>query len=129
MCELPRVFGSGTNRAGVLPRVREHQQVVFGYSALLCGALEVTVATGGACSETPRGGGPCLPLEPVIIVIIPAPTFPPTPADHARSTSVMLSPPRRLLHKLLLAAGSWEGTVIKRLGTAQSVWQWQHQGR
>ena len=30
---------------------------------------------------------------------------------------------------LLLVVGSWEGTVIKHLGTAQSIWQWQQQDR
>ena len=30
---------------------------------------------------------------------------------------------------LFLVAGSWEGTVVKHVGTAQSIWQWQHQGR
>ena len=33
-----------------------------------------------------------------------------------------------MLHQLLLVIGSWEGIVIKRLGAAQSVWQWQLQG-
>ena len=33
-----------------------------------------------------------------------------------------------MLHKLLLVAGSWEVTVIKPVGAAQSVWRWQQQG-
>ena len=33
-----------------------------------------------------------------------------------------------MLHRLLLVVGSWEGTVIKHLGIAQSIWQWQEQG-
>ena len=50
------------------------------------------------------------------------------PVDHARSTLSCLAP-QEVLHKLLLVAGSWEGAVIRCLGTAQSVWQWQQQGR
>ena len=34
-------------------------------------------------------------------------------------------PPEEVLHQLLLRVGSQEGTVIKGLGTAQSIWQWQ----
>ena len=33
-----------------------------------------------------------------------------------------------MLHHLFLVVGSWEGTVIKHLGSAQHIWQWQLQG-
>ena len=36
---------------------------------------------------------------------------------------------QEVLHQLLLVVGSWEGTVTKCLGTTQSIWQWQLQGR
>ena len=32
-----------------------------------------------------------------------------------------------MLHKLLLVAVPWEGTVINHLGTAQSIGQWHQQ--
>ena len=35
---------------------------------------------------------------------------------------------KEVLHQLLLVIGSWEGTVTKCLGVAQSIWQWQQQG-
>ncbi len=70
MWVLPRAFGSGSSRAGVFPGVREHQQVVFSHSALLCGALEVNGAASGICSWTPSGGEPLPPLEPEITVVV-----------------------------------------------------------
>ena len=36
---------------------------------------------------------------------------------------------QEVLHQLLLVVGSWERTMIKPLGSAQSVWQWKLQGR
>ena len=42
---------------GVFPEMQEHQQVVFGHNALLCGTLEVIEATSGACSWTSGGVG------------------------------------------------------------------------
>ena len=41
MWVLPGAFGIGSSRVGVFPEVQEHQQVVFGHNALLCGALVV----------------------------------------------------------------------------------------
>ena len=38
-------------------------------------------------------------------------------------------PQQEVLHKLLLVVGSWEGSVIKSLGTAQSIWQWAAAGQ
>ena len=35
---------------------------------------------------------------------------------------------QEVLYQLLLGVGSWEGTVIKRLGATQSIWQGQLQG-
>ena len=70
MWALPGVFGSGSIRARVLPGVREYQQVVFGHSAPLCGALEVIGATSGACSQTPSGGRPCPPLESEMTAVV-----------------------------------------------------------
>ena len=37
-------------------------------------------------------------------------------------------PTKKVLHQLLLVAGSWKGTEIKCLDAAQGIWQWQHQG-
>lgn len=34
-----------------------------------------------------------------------------------------------MLHRLLLVAGSWEVTEIRRVGTSWSVWQGQQRGR
>ena len=50
--------------------VQEHQQVVFRYSALLCGALEVNGAANGFCSQTVSGAKPLPPLEPEITVVV-----------------------------------------------------------
>ena len=36
------MFDGGSSRVGVFPGVQEHQQVVFGHSALLRDAFEVT---------------------------------------------------------------------------------------
>ena len=49
------------------------------------------------------------------------------PIDHARSTSSCLAPTGGAVQAAPVA-GSWEGTVIKHMGTAQSVWQWQQLG-
>ena len=57
-------------QAGVFPGVREHQHVVFGHNALLCGALEVSEAAGGVCSWRPGSGKPLPPLESEIIVVV-----------------------------------------------------------
>lgn len=62
MWVLPETFGSGTNRAGVFPRVQEYQQVVFSHSTFLCGALEVNGTASGVCSQTPSVGKPLPPL-------------------------------------------------------------------
>ena len=70
MWVLPEVFGSGSSREGVFPGVREHQQVVFGHNALLCGALEVSMAASGVCSLAPSGGESLPLLEPEITVVI-----------------------------------------------------------
>ena len=70
MWALPGAFGSGSNRAGVLPRVREQQLVVFGHKCPPLWTLEVIEATSGACSRTPSGGMPCLPLESEITVVV-----------------------------------------------------------
>ena len=67
---LPGAFGSGNNSAGLLPGVREQQQVVFGHNALLCGTLEVNGASSGACSQTPSGGRPCPPVESEITTVV-----------------------------------------------------------
>ena len=62
------MFGSGSSREGVFPGVQEHQQVVFGLNALLCGALEVN----GASSDvwTPSGYEPLPPLGSEITVVL-----------------------------------------------------------
>ena len=70
MWVLPRAFGTGSSRAGLFPGVREHQQVVFGHSALLCGAFEVNGAASGFRSQTPSGGEPLQPLEPEITAVV-----------------------------------------------------------
>ena len=70
MWALPGAFSSGSNRADVLPDIGEQQQVVFGHNALLCGALEVTGAASGACSQTPSGGGARPPLESEITSVV-----------------------------------------------------------
>ena len=70
MWGLPEMFGSGSSRAGVSPGVQEHQQVVFGHSALLCGALEVNGAASGVCSWTSSGSKPLPPLEPEITAVV-----------------------------------------------------------
>ena len=54
--------------------------------------------------------------------------LPPPTLDPARSTSSCLAS-QEMLHQVLLVAGSWEGTKIKHLGTAQSIWHWQQQDR
>ena len=56
--------------ASVLPGMQEQQRVVFGPSALLCGALEMVGAASGSCSWTPNAGGPCPPLESEITVVV-----------------------------------------------------------
>ena len=58
------------HQGGGVPRGAEHQQVVFGHSTLLCGALEVNGAASGVCSQTPSGGEPLPPLEPEITVVV-----------------------------------------------------------
>ena len=70
MWVLPRAFDSGSSVAGVFPGVQEHQQVVFGHNALLCGALSVNGAASDFCSGIPSGSGPHLPLEPEITVVV-----------------------------------------------------------
>ena len=54
----------------VCHQVQEHQQLVFGHNALLCGALEVNGAASGTCSWTPSGGEPLPLLEPEISVVV-----------------------------------------------------------
>ena len=54
----------------MLPGVQEQQQVVFGHSALLCGALEVNGAASSVCSWTPSGGKPLPSLEAEITVVV-----------------------------------------------------------
>ena len=70
MWVLPITFGSDSSRAVVFPGLQEHQQMVFGHSALLCGALEVNGAASGVCSQTPSGGEPFPSLEPEITVVV-----------------------------------------------------------
>ena len=70
MWVLPRALGSSSSRAGVFPGVQEHQQVVFGHRALLCGALEVNGAASGVCSQAPSGSEPLPPLEPEITAVV-----------------------------------------------------------
>ena len=70
MWVLPGMFGSGNSRAGVYPGVREHQQVVFGHNALLCGAFELNGAASGVCSQILGGGEPLPPLEPEITAVV-----------------------------------------------------------
>ena len=53
-----------------------------------------------------------LPLPTVDMLEAPPPTY----------------PSQEVLHRLLLVAESWEAIVIKLVGAAQSVWQWQQQG-
>ena len=81
---LPVAFDSGSSRIGVFPGVLEHQHVVFGHNALLCGALEVSGAASGVCSQTSSDGEPLPHLEPEITVVVCP--------DHARSTSSCLAP-------------------------------------
>ena len=111
------MFGSGSNRASVLPGVREQQQLVFGHSALLCGTLEVIGATSDACSWTLWWWA-----MPIYGVRDNCGGLPLPPAELTRST---LS---RLAHTggagpAAPSCWSWEGTVIKHLGAAQSIWQ------
>ena len=73
MWVLPGTFGSGSSRAGVVPGVQEHQQLVFGHNALLCGAFEVKGAASGVPSQTPSGGEPLPPLEPEITALVVCP--------------------------------------------------------
>ena len=70
MCALPGAFGSGSSTAGVFPGLQEHQQVVFGHNALLCGALKVNWTASGVCSCTPSDGKllPLLELEITVVV-------------------------------------------------------------
>ena len=58
--------------------------MVLGHSALLCGALEVSGAASGVCSQTSSDGEPLPHLEPEITVVVCP--------DHARSTSSCLAP-------------------------------------
>ena len=51
--------------------------MVFGHSALVCGALEVNGAASVVCSQTPSGGEPLPLLEPEITVVV----CPPPPVD------------------------------------------------
>ena len=57
-------------QGGCVPGVREHQQVVFSYSALLCGAVKVNGASSDIFSWAPSGGEPLPPLEPEITGVI-----------------------------------------------------------
>ena len=60
-----RAFGIGSFRAGVLPGKLKQQHMVLGCSALFFSFLptpEETGVTGGAYSQAPSGGKPCLPL-------------------------------------------------------------------
>ena len=44
--------------------------MVFGHSALVCGALEVNGAASVVCSQTPSGGEPLPLLEPEITAVV-----------------------------------------------------------
>ena len=70
MWVLPGASSNGNSRARVFPGVQEHQQVVFGHSSLLFGAIEMIGAAGDASSQTPVGSGPLLPLEPEMTVVV-----------------------------------------------------------
>ena len=69
-------------------------------------------ATGGACSWTPSGGRPHPPLDSEILVVF---------CPHHQEAPCPALPLQEVLHQLLLVVCSWEGTVIKHLGTAQSI--------
>ena len=70
MWVLPGIFGSGSSRVGVFSGVQEHQQVVLGHNAILCGALEVNGAASVVSSQTPTGGEPLPPLEPETTAVV-----------------------------------------------------------
>ena len=97
----PGMFGSGNSRVGMFLGVREHQQVVFGHNALLCGALEVNGAASDFCSGIPSGGGPCPPLESGITVAV-CPCCLQTMHEAPRPTY----PVQEMLHQLFLVVAS-----------------------
>ena len=78
--------------------------MVFSHNALLSGALEVNGAASGVCSQTLSGGEP-----------LPPRWFAPTFYRPCQKHLVLLRTLKEVLHKLLLVAGSWEGTVVVRL--------------
>ena len=82
MLVLPGTFCSGSNRAGVFPRVQEHKHVVFSHNALLCGVLEVNGAASDFCSCIPQWHW----AMPTSGIRVNCGGLPPSPADHARST-------------------------------------------
>ena len=84
---------------------------------------EVTGSASGSCSLTPSDGGPHPPLESEITAIV----CPLPPKDHAKSTLSHLAT-QKVLHRLLLVAGSWKVTMIKHVGASQSILRWQQQG-
>ena len=85
---------------------------------------EVVEAASGSYSGIPSGSGPCPPLESVITAVVC-----PHQLQTTQEAPHPTQPTQEVLHQLFLVVGFWEGTVIKLLGTTQSVWQWQLQGR
>ena len=87
-------FGSGNGSVCVLRGVR----ATTGWCSIAVTSSvltsEVTWALGGACSWTPTGYGPCLPLESEMIVVVP----PPRTCRPLKSCPVALSPCRKHCH-------------------------------
>ena len=97
--------------------------MVFGHNALLAGVLEVNGAASGVCSQTPSCGDLLPPLGPEITVVVCPTTYRP-----CQNYPVLLTPTGGAA-QAAVSCKFWEGTVIKHLGTAQSIWQWQQQGK
>ena len=120
---LPRAFGIGSSRAGVLLGSESNNRWCSVTMSSFVVPSEVVGAASGSCSGIHSGDGPCPPLESDNCGGLSLP-----PADHARSTLSCLAhaggatPAAPTLRVL-------ESEVIKHLGTAQSIWQWQLQGR
>ena len=85
---------------------------------------EVFGAASYFCSGISTGGGPCPPLGSEITVAVC-----PHHLQTMQESPCPTYPIQEVLHQLLLVVGSWEGTVTKCLGTAQSIWVWRLQGR
>ena len=80
---------------------------------------EVVGTASDFFSGIPSGGGPWPPLESGITVAVC-----PCHLQSTQEAPCLTLPMQEVLHQLLLVVGSWERTVAKCLGTAQSVWQW-----